>query len=368
MDRSNTASYVLRTILFRSGALQYASSLAFEGPHGTNRLFVVDPWSNQIMVYDAASPVTSFGSHGRLDGQFRRVMDIAIDHEHDRIFLADCDNHRVQVWSLSSLEFVSSIGRGGSGELEFMHPEGVAIDKLHRRLIVSDTINDRLVFVSLDDLSFVRTVGGKQVSQFSAPLGVAIDYDRHRLIVCDANNHRVQVLSLIDGSFLFEFGSQGNQPGQLDTPHAVCIDNQGRIIVADYNNRRLQAFTHDGHHISFFDCGSERPYGVAFDEHRDLVAVAAFRRVYILDEKQWLTDTFVWSPNRHRYAPSSMKQAILTMTMIRSLVDESVLSMIPNEILFEIFSYLDAVNVSSSSSSQSDRCGSSKKKNKCIIA
>jgi len=40
-----------------------------------------------------------------------------------------------------------------------------------------------------------------------------------------------------------------------------------------------------------------------------------------------------------------MKQAISTMTMIRSLVDNdesASMSMIPNEILFEIFSMLEA--------------------------
>jgi len=35
-----------------------------------------------------------------------------------------------------------------------------------------------------------------------------------------------------------------------------------------------------------------------------------------------------------------MKQAVSTMTMIRS-VDDSAMSMIPNELLFEIFSYLE---------------------------
>jgi len=37
-----------------------------------------------------------------------------------------------------------------------------------------------------------------------------------------------------------------------------------------------------------------------------------------------------------------MKQAVSTMTMIRSLVDGSAMSMIPNELLFEIFSHLEA--------------------------
>jgi len=36
-----------------------------------------------------------------------------------------------------------------------------------------------------------------------------------------------------------------------------------------------------------------------------------------------------------------MKQTVLTMTMIRSVVDDSLLSMIPNELLFEIFSMLE---------------------------
>jgi len=64
--------------------------------------------------------------------------------------------------------------------------------------------------------------------------------------------------------------------------------------------------------------------------------------VHVIGANQWLADTkFVWRPDLHRYAPSSIKQAILTMTMIRSLVDESnAMSMIPNELLFEIFSFL----------------------------
>jgi len=62
--------------------------------------------------------------------------------------------------------------------------------------------------------------------------------------------------------------------------------------------------------------------------------------VHVIGANQWLADTFTWLPFRYRDAPSWMKQAVSTMTMIRSLVDESVLSMIPNELLFEIFSFL----------------------------
>jgi len=197
------------------------------------------------------------------------------------------------------------------------------------------------------DLSFLFSVGGIKGSrpgEFYFPSSIAIDHDRCRIIVSDTGNHRMQVLSSIDGSFLLEFGSQGDQPGQLKLPHGVCIDNQGRIIVADTRNLRLQSFTPEGHHISSFDCTSlGHTLGVAFDEHRGLIAFSVGHRVHVIGANQWLADTFTWRPDRHRHAPSWMKQAISTMTMIRSLVDDSEsasMSMIPNEILFEIFSFL----------------------------
>ena len=209
-------------------------------------------------------------------------------------------------------------------------------------IIIADTSNDRLVFLSSIDLSLLFSIGkqGSQPGEFHRPVGIAIDDDRHRIIVTDTANHRVQVLSSIDGSFLFEFGSKGNQPCQFNDPEGVCIDNQGRIIVADYTNKRLQSFTHEGHHISSFDCGRENPLAVASDEHRGLIAFSAGERVHVIGANQWLADTFTWRPDRHRYAPSWMKRTVSTMTMIRSLVDESAMSMIPNELLFEIFSYL----------------------------
>jgi len=321
------------------GQFSLPRGLVFD--HHRGLLLAVDYGNHRVQVFscDSGSFVSKFGS-GRLyypDG-------IAIDHDHDRILVADTGNHRVQSWSLSDQSFMSCIGQRGSGDLEFKYPQGIAIDKHHRRIIIADTCNHRLVFLSSIDLSFLFSVGkrGSQPGDFNSPSDIAIDDDRHRIIVCDANNHRVQVLSLIDGSFLFEFGSRGDQPCQFNDPRGVCIDNQGRIIVADFLNYRLQSFTHEGHHISSFDCGREKPWAVAFDQHRGLIAFTAHNRVHVIGANQWLADTkFVWRADRHRYAPSWMKQAVVTMTIIRSLVDEcSAMSMIPNELLFEIFSHL----------------------------
>jgi len=314
--------------------------------HHRGLLLVVDCYNHRVQVFscdDGGSFVSKFGGKGNQPGRLTYPWGLAIDHDHDRILIVDGANNRVQLWSLSDQSFLSCIGHRGSGDLEFIHPRSIAIDKHHHRIIIVDTDNHRLVFLSSIDLSFLFEIGqyGSRPGDFHLPSSIAIDDDRHRIIVSDSFNYRVQVLSSIDGSFLFEFGSKGNQPGQFKYPLGICTDNQGRIIVADTNNHRLQSFTHEGHHISSFDCGSEKPYGVAFDEHRGLIAFTAGHQVHVIGANQWLADTkFTWRPDRHRYAPSWIKQAVLTMTMIRSLVDESAMSMIPNELLFEIFSHL----------------------------
>ena len=315
--------------------------------HHRGLLLVVDTLGSNVQVFSCedGSLVSKFGEDGNQPGQFKYPNGIAIDHDHDRILITDYSNHRVHLWSLSNQSFVSCIGKQGSGDREFQFPSGIAIDKHHHRIIIADTTNHRLVFLSSIDLSFLFSIGGIQGSQsgqFDYPSTIAIDDDRHRIIVSDTKNHRLQVLSSIDGSFLFEFGSNGTQPGQFRNPKGVCIANHGRIIVADMFNRRLQSFTHEGRHISSFGCGNEMPRAIAFDEHRGLVAFSADNRVRVIGANQWLADTpFVWRPDLHRYAPSWMKQTVMTMTMIRSMVDESsAMSMIPNELLFEIFSFL----------------------------
>jgi len=326
------------------GAFTFPQGLVFD--HHRGLLLVSDTDNHRVQVFscdDGGSFVSKLGEKGHQPGQLLRPYGIAIDHDHDRILIVDCANNRVQSWSLSEQSFLSCIGQQGSGDLEFKFPQGIAIDKHHHRIIIVDYNNHRLVFLSSIDLSFLFSVGeeGSRPGEFQYPSGIAIDDDRHRIIVSDSYNNRVQVLSSIDGSFLLEFGSFGNQPCQLMQPQGLCVDNQGRIIIADSNNRRLQSFTHEGHHISSFDCDREYPSGVAFDEHRGLVAFTAGHRVHVIGANQWLADTFTWRPDRHRHAPSWMKRTVSTMTMIRSLVDESsAMSMIPNELLFEIFSFL----------------------------
>ncbi|MEX0618344.1 MAG: peptidyl-alpha-hydroxyglycine alpha-amidating lyase family protein [Pseudohongiellaceae bacterium] len=53
-----------------------------------------------------------------------------------------------------------------------------------------------------------------------------------------------------EGEYLLEWGSTGTDAGQFRVPHALAMDSQGRLFVADRANSRLQLFDQSGHHIS----------------------------------------------------------------------------------------------------------------------
>ncbi len=48
------------------------------------------------------------------------------------------------------------------------------------------------------------------------------------------------------GNWLMSWGEPGSQPGQLNTPHSIAVDAEGKIYVADRGNRRIQVFDGDG--------------------------------------------------------------------------------------------------------------------------
>ena len=62
-------------------------------------------------------------------------------------------------------------------------------------------------------------------------------------MVCDSQNHRVQVFEL-SGKFVTKFGSEGSRRGEFKKPFSTAILSDGRVVVCDWNNDRIQVFEH----------------------------------------------------------------------------------------------------------------------------
>lgn len=110
----------------------------------------------------------------------------------------------------------------------------------------------------LSSLGGVRlTIGceGTEPGQLCRPWGVAFGGDG-RLVVSDRSNHRIQVFSS-DGCLMLSFGGPGAKNGELNRPAGVTVDSNGRIIVADKDNHRVCVFNASGEFLlKFGDKGS----------------------------------------------------------------------------------------------------------------
>ena len=73
------------------------------------------------------------------------------------------------------------------------------------------------------------------------------------------------------GKFIKTIGRMGTGPGEFRTPHAIVFDSQGRLIVADRHNHRIQILDTDGNFLGEYREFS-RVSGLTIDEDDNIYA------------------------------------------------------------------------------------------------
>ena len=77
------------------------------------------------------------------------------------------------------------------------------------------------------------------------------------ILAADELNHRIQQFDVRTGNPVKSFEKKGTRDGDFLSPVSVCVDEQGRVIVADYNNNRIQVLSQDGEPL--FQFGNSGP-------------------------------------------------------------------------------------------------------------
>jgi streptogramin lyase len=98
---------------------------------------------------------------------------------------------------------------------------------------------------------------------FNHPTDIAVAADGEIYVSDGYGNARVHRFAP-DGKYLAGWGEVGTGQGQFMTPHAVWVDVQNRILVADRENDRVQLFTRDGSFIEAW-YGLCRPMDIFVD-------------------------------------------------------------------------------------------------------
>jgi sugar lactone lactonase YvrE len=86
---------------------------------------------------------------------------------------------------------------------------------------------------------------------FRQPTGVAWDSKGNIFISDGYINARVAKLDK-SGDWVKSWGEHGNKPGEFNTPHAIAVDTNDNVYVADRGNSRIQIFDTDGKYLREF--------------------------------------------------------------------------------------------------------------------
>lgn len=104
------------------------------------------------------------------------------------------------------------------------------------------------------DLKLFRTWGGDESEDdgqyFRFPSDIAVGPDNH-IYIADSMQHRVQVFSR-EGRFIRTIGQKGQGPGDLYTPQMIAFTSDGRLVIAESGNKRIQVMDLKGKHLSMF--------------------------------------------------------------------------------------------------------------------
>ena len=200
------------------------------------------------------------------------------------VYVADEQANRVHVYTDEG-EYVRTIGAADA--VVFNRPNSVAaLDS--GDLLVVDTWHYRVQRLDATDAAVMQWgVAGEfgfdaplePKDGFWGPRDVAV-YDADRVFVSDTGNKRIRVYRLEEAqaTHLYDIGSGGSGPGELDEPSGIAIHSDGRLFIADTWNRRISVFDVGGAHLTdfrvrgWYDTTFNRPY-LALDETRDFLYV-----------------------------------------------------------------------------------------------
>ncbi len=217
--------------------------------------YVDEVGRSRVSIFDQAGSlvqVLADFEYGIQDQSLDTPANIAEDAQNN-LYVVDLGSSCVKKYSPQG-QYLATFGSPGEGRQELTNPRDLALDS-SGNLYIADSGNNRilkwdgegictLVFGFEAESTEGYLEPGEEPGQLDEPLSVCVD-DQGFIFVADTNNHRIQKFSPA-GQFSSSFGQEGEIAGQFSYPSNIRLDNQGYIFVADCNGERIQKFDPTG--------------------------------------------------------------------------------------------------------------------------
>src|SRR6202521_14579 len=141
------------------------------------------------------------------------------------------------------------------GEHTFSSAHGLRVGR-DGFIWITDKTGDQ-VFKFTPDGELLMTLGKKGVAgdntstdgTLNGPTDVVLAKNGD-IFVADGESTNTRVVKFSkDGKFIKYWGTKGSGQGELDLPHNIAMDSEGRLYVADRTNKRIQVFDQDGKYL-----------------------------------------------------------------------------------------------------------------------
>ena len=185
------------------------------------------------------------GRQGGARGELRRPADVFVDNA-GAIWVADAGNGRLQKFDAEG-RFLLATGRNIGGATALSEPWSVAVNE-DGFVYVADTWNHRVLKFS-PTLELVASWGRPATQPDPGPLELFGPRDivlaaDGTLWLTDTGNKRLVHYDR-DGAPLGTYGGAGAAPGEFSEPVGLAFDGEGRLLVADAWNGRIQRLAPD---------------------------------------------------------------------------------------------------------------------------
>lgn len=277
----------------KSGQLIRPMGVAIAEEH----LYVADAGNDRVQIFDRkGGGIRSIGTFGAKPGAFRRPVGVALDRD-QRLYVLDRDNNRIQAFD-KNLAHLRTSGEWGPFPGMVGAPQGMCIH--HDRLYVADTANHRIQVLDLQGRAAYQWgihafMPREGEGKLHFPNAIAVAPDGHFAVVCEGFENRCQIFdqmppgqtpptspflqndptgqshfgislglsrqlvalseeeidqvsihNLLDGAAvrISMVGQHGVRPGQFIRPSGLDVDAKGStLVVGDGGNRRLHFFS-----------------------------------------------------------------------------------------------------------------------------